>query len=330
MADPSNTLGTLPRVAAGYLKIVLIQLPNGGGVLPLLADQASWADSKNWQFTNYAYTPPTGSKQKTIHSVGTRENRISISGQLTRNAFDLGMLMNPAMRGVPLPEVFIQQGSRDIWSFENVYWSNLNFSGQANGNIAFSFEGRATNPPTQAAPRVQTVIPTPVPSWYSGNDYVMSWQLSHSVSMQPNWANSNTEYPAYYRPGPSEYSLVLSTAFALQEHNTIRIGINEFTMLEALVQERTYELGAGRTDPPRYNVTLTNCRFYRTEIGEEKRYLGTRLMSGTDVPPYLPEGFPKEMVDTRRWKLDAYQDSVDYLLVGSDWPTFLPLGMEAL
>lgn len=328
MADPSLSIGTLPRVAAGYLKIVLIKLPDDGGYIPVLADQASWADSKSWQFTNYAWTPPRGPKQKTIHSIGTREVRITISGQLTRNSFDLGRLMDPGFRGVPIPEIFIQQGGEDVWLFQNVYWSNFSFSGQPDGNISFSFEGRATTRPQAVSPRIQTVIPTPIPSWYSGNSYVTSWQISHSVSMSPNWANTTSEYPAYYRPGPSEFSLVFGTAFAIQEHNTIRIGINEFTLLEALVQERTYSLGAGRTDPPEYNVTLTNCRFYRTEVGQQTKYLGTLPMSGQGKP-YLPEGFKKEIVDTRHWKLDAYQNSVDYLLVGNDWPKFLPEGLSA-
>lgn len=79
-ADPRIKYGPTITPRLGYLKMGLI------GNTALSIDSASWSAENNFVHTNYAYTPVNGYKQKTLHSRGTTEISINLSGEVTLGA----------------------------------------------------------------------------------------------------------------------------------------------------------------------------------------------------------------------------------------------------
>jgi hypothetical protein len=264
--DPSFITAPLvfPRPVTGHRRLVQVSHPFCGHGNLLVTD-ASWSDAHQPNYVIYAFTPPYGPKQRTVHTAGSDEITWNLSGELTNSSIGLLGLMNSNARGVPFQSVLISQGNNDSYLFSNfngysLPWSNFSLSGSQNGAVTFTLEGRSTQPPFPGATGITATTPdVPIPSWFTGNDYVTSWSLSHSVNLTPQWVNTPSPYPAYYRPGHSEFTIQVTTMVALIEHSLIRFGIGGVSLVEATITSRNRTFG-GRNAPVTYQVSTTNAR----------------------------------------------------------------------
>jgi hypothetical protein len=258
---------TVLRPVTGHRRLVQVSHPNFNGC-NLLTTDAGWSDTHQPNYVTYAFTPPSGSKQKTVHSQGPSEITWTLSGELTSSTIGLLSLMNSSARGVNFSTIHMLQGPVDSYYFSNnpsvgsfLPWSSFTLNGNQNGAVSYTLEGRSTNIPTNVPSAVSglTLPDVPVPSWYTGNQYVTAWSISHSVNLAPQWANSPSAYPAYYRPGVSEYTIQVTTMVGLIEHSLIKFGVGGITMVEAVVTSRNRTFG-GRGAPMTYQATVNNAR----------------------------------------------------------------------
>jgi hypothetical protein len=262
--DPSLVIAqtVFPRPAAGFRRQVQITHPFCGS-LGLLTNDASVNESNSPNFTKYVATPAFGPKQKTIHSAGTKEINWSVGGEVTNSSLGLVRLMQSAARGVSLSSLGIQQGIDGFW-FDNpigacIPWMSFSLSGNQNAGLSFTLEGRSTRLPVPVPGLLSTAPDVQVPSWATGNNYILSWSLSHNTNLQAFWGNTPTMLPAYYRPGESEYSLQLTMSVFLVEHTLIRIALGQIHIFEAVVTSRNRTFG-DRNSPVTYQVTSTNAK----------------------------------------------------------------------
>jgi hypothetical protein len=234
------------------------------GTITLLSTDASFNDSGTPNFTKYAFTPGVGPKQKAIHSAGTREVTWTVGGEVTAESLGILELMAGSARGVNFSQLLISQG-RASYRLDNldgvsIPWNQISLSGNQNAGLAFSLEGKTTVEASPASAPIGPVIVSPqVPTWTTGNDLVLSWTLSHNVSLQPFWFNTPLMLPAYYRALDSEFQLQLTTAVALSPYTLIRIGYGYINMVEMVVTSENITFG-DRNSPVTYQVSSTNAR----------------------------------------------------------------------
>lgn len=253
-----------PRPVTGHRRQVQAIHPSFGA-LNLLTTDTNWGDNPQPNYVLYALTPPAGPKQRTIHSTGINEITWSISGELSNSSMFLTSLLNSVNRGVHFNSIYINQGFNNNYLFENINgyslpWSNFTLTGGQNNPVTFTLEGKSTFPPSVFGAPLSTIYPDiPVPSWFTGNDFVLSWSISHSVNLVPKWANNASPYPVYYRPGASEYTIQVTTAVAMEPYSLIRFGVGYFSLIEAVVTSRNRLMG-DRGSPPTYQVTVSNAR----------------------------------------------------------------------
>lgn len=261
--DPSKIVADVlfPRQVAGFRRLVQVSHPMCG-TGTLLSTDASFSDAGNPNYTKYAYTPGLGPKQKTIHSAGTREVSWTISGEVTADSLGLLKLMAGSARGVNFSQLLISQGSA-YFLFDNVNgvslpWDQFSLNGAPDAGLTFSLEGKATVDPVRAGPAIAPLlVSTPVPSWSTGNDLVLSWSLSHNVNLQPYWFNSPDMLPTYYRALDSEFTLQMTTAVALANYTLVRIGFGWINFLELVVTSENIRYG-DRNSPVTYEASSTN------------------------------------------------------------------------
>ena len=217
--DPSTIVVStfLPRPIAGYRKIGRITFK--GVPYSLLLNDGSWDEKLNYSTTEYALTPPTGPKQDVLHSVGTKEISWRLSGILSQETFGLTNFLKPENRGVKVDEILIQQGEF-LERITDAWWTNFTLQAAQNSNIQFNLEGVSTAEVTAGSPVLRNSLQHPMPSWATGNQYLTAWSLGHSVPLDPSWSNDDKRLPQYYRPGSSKWSISLTSAIALQQHNT--------------------------------------------------------------------------------------------------------------
>lgn len=252
----------LPRVVAGWRKAVLFDHPATGPIF-LPATQAEWQESLSPQFTEYAVTPPTGPKQRTLHARGTKEISWSLAGDLTRESSSLLNLLHPQWRGVALNELQIQQGTEGgRFTASTPYalpWESVSFSAAQHSPVTFSISGKSTVPASSVIGLTKASLDHPIPSWSTGNSFVKAWSITHSVSLSPNWANDPQSLPSYYRPGSSRWQVQLTTVRTLMEHTIIKFVAGAFELMEAIVTSRSFQSG-DRTAGFHYQVTIENVR----------------------------------------------------------------------
>jgi hypothetical protein len=278
--DPSIQMAPVifPRPVTGYRRQVQIAHPFTG-VLNLLTNDAHWGDALQPNYVTYAYTPPSGPKQKTIHTAGPDEVTWSVSGELANSSIGLANLLDSNARGVQFQNIIIAQGANDVYYFSNsngysLPWSNFTLTGAQNAAVTFSLEGRSTQLPAPYGTSGLALLPdVPVPSWFTGNDFVLSWSISHAVNLTPKWTNTTSSLPFYYRPGVSEYTIQVTTAVALVGHSMIRFGIGGVSLVEAVITSRNRVLGE-RNAPASYQVTTTNVR-----IVDQNAYLPSAVIN---------------------------------------------------
>jgi len=262
-AVPSIVTGPTVRQVAGYRRHVNFTHP-GTGSLNLLVTQASWDEALTPQYNVFALTPPTGPKQKIIHSRGTKEISWNITGDLTRETITLANLLKPENRGVDPTSLRIQQGAETALFSNpetfNIPWGTFSLTGAQNSNISFSLSGKSTLLPTVPPAENILLAQHPLPSWSSGNSLVTGWTISHTVNLTANWDNNEDPLPVYYRPGESEYEFQVTTAIALAEHSLIKLASRDVELLEGVVTSRGRETG-DQSGHFSYRVSLTNVRF---------------------------------------------------------------------
>lgn len=261
--DPSiaNATVLFPRQVAGFRRLVQVNHPLcGSGTL--LSTDASFNDAGNPNYTKYAATPGFGPKQKTIHSAGTREVTWSVAGEVTSASLGLLNLLWGKARGVNFNSLLISQGTANFY-FDNagaygLPWNQFSVSGNQNAGLTFSLEGKATvDPSTTVIPIAPVVVSTPVPSWTTGNELVLSWSLSHSTNLQPHWFNNPSMLPAYYRALDSEFTLQLTTAKELCNYTLVRIGYGNITFTELILTSANITFG-DRNSTVTYEASSTN------------------------------------------------------------------------
>jgi hypothetical protein len=251
-----------PRLVGGYRRAVVLDHPLVG-IVNILVNEAGWVETNSPVWTNYADTPSFGPKQKALHSRGTKEISWSIGGELTAESLTLLNLMLSTSRGLSFNSILIQQGTTAVQFLNpdgfSLPWTSFSANGAQDANVSFRLEGRSTRLPTPITPITTYSIQSPIPSWFTGNQYVTAWSMSHSVPLAPSWTNTPYPLPTYYRPGESEFSVDVTTAVALQEYDTIRFGLGGVSLLDGLVINRTRNTG-DRNSHHVYQVTLTNAR----------------------------------------------------------------------
>lgn len=247
--NPSVSYGATISTRLGYLKAASIS----GAIVSL--ENGTWNSNNNFAYTNYAYTPPTGNKQKVIHARGTSEVSVSLSGNLTTEAAGVFLsLLSSSSRGQTYP-VAIQQDNPGTY-FPRVVFEEVTLTGAPNSIVSYSVSGKSLTYPTPGFVS-QATWQHPLASWSTGNTYVTSWSISHRVTLSAKWWNNQNALPYYYRPGESEYSLSITTNVGLMEHSSISIGIGGIGMISGVVTSRSASTG-GRTDPQTYSVEITN------------------------------------------------------------------------
>jgi hypothetical protein len=229
----------------------------------LSANSADWKETLTPQYTEYALTNPYGAKQRTLHARGTKEISWDISGDLTRETSSLLFLLNPQWRGVSLNSLEIAQGSEGkrfvAINPYDIPWASVSFSGNQNGIVAYSLSGKSTVNPGLLSGTTKIGLAHPIPAWATGNNFVKSWTVSHNVPLSPNWQNNVNPLPQYYRPGPSQWTLNLTTIRVLVEHTIIRFTTGGFTLIEGIVTSRNFRSG-DRNSGFSYEVTIENVR----------------------------------------------------------------------
>jgi hypothetical protein len=185
--------------------------------------------------------------------------------------------MDSTYRGTQFTSININQGPTESWLFSNplgyfLPWSNFTLSGNQNGAVTFSLEGRSVSYPVATNKIANMPFPdVPLPSWYTGNDLVTAWSLSHNVNLTPNWLNNTNTLPAYYRPGHSEYTIQVTTVKNLVEYSLIKFGVGEVSLVEALVTSRNRTYG-GRGMPVTYQATTTNAKVAPSLLGLQNAF----------------------------------------------------------
>jgi hypothetical protein len=268
--DPSVPVAPViyPRPVTGFRRLVQAAHPLCG-VMTLLSTDASFSGTGNPNYTKYAFTPGVGPKQKTIHTVGTREVSWTIDGEITVASLGLLMLFAGTARGRNFSQLLVSQGTANSLGQSNFFfdnpdgnslpWNQISLSGNPNAGLTFSLEGRATIDPVPAPVLLgPVVVSPPVPAWATGNDLVISWSLSHNTNLQPSWFNSPDMLPAYYRALDSEFTLQLTTAVALANYTLIRIGYGGVNLAEMVVTSENITFG-DRNSPITYQVSSTNA-----------------------------------------------------------------------
>jgi hypothetical protein len=284
-ADPARIVSPLimPRPVTGHRRQVQISHASLG-VYNLLTSSVGWAESFQPSYTNYVYNPPFGSKQQTVHSQGTQGITWNISGELSGSSLKLVDLMKSENRGTYFQYITMNQGLSDTYSFINTTgyslpWSSFSLTGSGNNAVTFSLEGNSTSLPSFIPENLDVVYPDfPIPSWFSGNNFVLSWSLSHRVNLTPKWRNNSSPFPAYYRPGPSEYTIQVTTAVELIPHTVIRFGIGSVSLVEAVVTSRNRVMGESGA-PPHYEVTSAGAR-----VSDQQAYNPSVLVSILEGP----------------------------------------------
>jgi hypothetical protein len=278
----------LPRPTAGWRKLVRLDHP-ATGLIYLPAPTASWKEDLTHSFTRYAKTPASGPYQKNLHARGTKEISWSVSGDLTQESVTLLNLLKPSERGVALTDLQIRQGTEGAnFTPSNSFaipWESVSFQGAANALITYSLSGRSTE--TWDIPDLVTKSSRDhvIPSWASGNDFVKSWSITHSVGLTPNWENNLEPLPRYYRSGMSEWQMQFTTVRSLQEHSQVKFVFGDITLVEAIVTSREFTSG-DRTSGFTYSVGLTNARFTDTDAYQASALTITVPLTWPEVNPH--------------------------------------------
>lgn len=251
-ADTLSSSGTI-RPIGGWLRAASID-----GTL-VLTDSVSFRQPNNYQWTKYALTPPSGNRQKTGHARGTTEPGFSISGELTAEAGGLVSFLSPGKRGASFA-VAVSQGPTSL-RMSQCYMETFNLSGAPNSTVKYSLSGKSISLPSAGGAIGQGSFQHPLPGWSSGKNLVRSWSITHSVGLGANFANDQNPFPAYYRPGESEYNLQVTTALVLREYDSVSIGIGNFAIVVGLVTSRATTF-SGR-DIVTWNCEVTNVNLQK-------------------------------------------------------------------
>jgi hypothetical protein len=177
-----------PRPVTGFRRLVQASHPLAGFV-NLLSTSAEFTDTGSPNFTKYAFTPGVGPKQKTLHTSGTKEISWTLGGEITSASLGMLNLLTGSARGVNFSQLLISQGV-DSFFFNDptgtaLPWNQFSLSGNQNAGLTFTLEGKATIEPATFGMIGSVVVSPQIPTWATGNDYVLSWSLSHNVQLQP-------------------------------------------------------------------------------------------------------------------------------------------------
>jgi hypothetical protein len=290
----------------GYLKVVSIN-----GILTAI-ESADWKFSGNPKYTNYAYTPMYGPKQKTLHSRGTAEITISMSGEVSMEAAPLfNWLLNPYSRGY-YHTVIIQQDTPGLRFLKTIF-EEVSISGNPNSTVKFSITGRSLYEPDFTNIQ-QSGRQHPIPTWTSGSNLVESWTVSHRVALTPKWWNDQSLYPKYYRPGESDFTFTLNSVRSLQVNSRISLGFGQIALVNGVVTGTSSKTG-GRTDPMTYSVSLTNTstnkNSYTPGVTVAASYPGNNYQS-----PVLQSSFivtPQTSINSSSFKLTVKGQTTDFI-----------------
>jgi len=248
-ADPSD-FSALTTAYGGWLRSAKI---NG---VTAYCDSATLDQGNNYQYTRYALTLPTGNRQKVLHTRGTREVSWSISGDLTTESSGLLNFLHPYYRGLIFPVAVLQSGYQESDYIASAMMENFSLQGAADGTIKYSISGKGLTNIVGAPSWTVTGHRHPVPGWASGNTLVRSWSVTHSISLQANWHNSQQVLPTYYRPAESEYTMQIQTLGTFAQYDTISLGVGTFTFVQGLVTKRAINYSGN--DPKMYDCQVTN------------------------------------------------------------------------
>jgi hypothetical protein len=262
--DPNVVVAPViyPRQVAGFRRLVQMIHPMCG-METLLSTDASFNDTGSPNYTKYALTPGVGPKQKAIHTAGTREVTWSVGGEITAATLGLLELLKGSARGVNFRQLLISQGNANYFldnpNGNSLPWNQFSVNGNQNAGLTFTLEGKSTIDAVNSSVPITTVgVSTPVASWTTGNDLVLSWSLSHNVNLQPYWFNNPNMLPAYYRALDSEFTLQLTTAVALSYYTLIKIGFGYVNYAEMVVTSENITYG-DRNSPVTYEVSSSNA-----------------------------------------------------------------------
>lgn len=236
------------RPPGGWLKSARL---NG---ITVLAENGSFSHTNNYSYSKYALTFPGGYRQKVLHSRGTKEVSFQVSGDLTYSGGGIANFLHAYYRGLIFPVAMSQGGS--ALGVASGMMESFSLTGSADGTVKYSLSGKSLSDYVAIAPWVVTDYEDAVPAWNTGNTNVRSWTITHTTSLQAKWFNTQSALPAYYRPGESEYSMQITTMLAMQEYDTISIGVGSFAIIQGLVTQRSVQF-SGR-EPITYEVSVTN------------------------------------------------------------------------
>ncbi len=191
MSSPNTNddLGILTReYASGFRRIGMI----ANTAIPVT--QGDWNQLLSPAVNSYAYTPPTGIKNRVLHARGTEEVSWSLGGELTLTSAPviLGFL-SPLTRGVYFP-VGIQQNTPGSYLASCLY-DSLSINADGEGLISWSMTGKSLTYPTATLNISQSFAPQAVPGWSSGAYDIQSWTLTHNVPLTPNYWNTPSALP---------------------------------------------------------------------------------------------------------------------------------------
>jgi hypothetical protein len=279
MAEPNpSTRFHAPTtfLASGHQRVASVSLLSVP--IRLLTTDAGYETSPSRQMSSSAILQPSGEKQRTLHAEGTSETTARLSGELTEESVALLSLLDASFRGIPLTDVRFAQGGR-VETFPIAYVSSFSASGSVGGFVSWAMDLRPTIPPLLGGdPPEETDPPSPVPAWASGAADVVSWTVTHSVSLTPVWRNTADPWPEYYRLGTSEISAQVTTLQPVV-HDLITIHVFDVSLIEALLGPQSFPTG-NRGQTRTYQTTVVSCR-----VENE-----ASLLSPAEIPGFFPIG----------------------------------------
>lgn len=246
--DSSVSFGPTLASTPGFLKAAKV------GGIPLLFDSGSMNTQQSYRYTNYAFSFPTDVRQKVLHSRGVSETSWQLSGDVSVEGQQIVAFLNPSYRGYQF-SVEMQQGP--VSEYLNfAYLENISLNGAGDGLVHYSMSGKALDIVHGGGVKLVQNNRWAIPGWSSGNELVKSWTFTHQISLAAHWFNDQNPFPAYYRPGDSEYTLSIQTANVFVAYDTVSIGIGTSAIITGLVTNRAVSY-SGR-DYRTYECQVTN------------------------------------------------------------------------
>lgn len=224
----------------------------GGLLLPI--ESGSISIENSYQYHHYALTRVSGAMQKVLHSRGTKQISWSLSGSLFVESADILALFLPSARNQVFPlEVQQESPSKQL---SRCLVSSVSLSGSARNAVSLSLQGVALDMPTPGGGYTFSNYKYPVPGWFTGNSWIKSWSISHTINYSPNWANDQNPLPAYYRVGESEYDFRITTSTVYQKHDSISLGVGNILMLSGVIENEVVNWAG--TSEESYDYTVKN------------------------------------------------------------------------